>query len=165
MLRSLHHKLRMHLWQFFAMACCIILYASHAYSDTTPSYAADALSIETDTAIYRFVVEIADTEPVRQRGLMFRNSLPENAGMLFDFGQSLTVSMWMKNTQIPLDMLFIAADGRITHIHHKAEPHSLTPIPSNGNIRAVLEINGGMCDRLGIRPGDYVDHPLFGTMP
>src|SRR3546814_14529348 len=81
--------------------------------------------------------------------------------MLFVYSQPRRVSMWMKNTLIPLDMLFIAPDGRIESIVKRAVPHSLATISSRGKVRAVLELNGGTVDRLGIRPGDRVVHPIF----
>src|SRR3546814_13522615 len=85
---------------------------------------------------------------------MYRDHLAADAGMLFVYSQPRRVSMWMKNTLIPLDMLFIAPDGRIESIVKRAVPHSLATISSRGKVRAVLELNGGTVDRLGIRPGD-----------
>ena len=82
--------------------------------------------------------------------------------MLFDYGRTQPVAMWMKNTLVPLDILFIAADGRVVNIAADAVPESLTSIPSAGPVRAVLEINAGTAARLGIKPGDRVIHPIFG---
>ncbi len=92
---------------------------------------------------------------------MFRRSLPADGGMLFDFGRDQPVSMWMKNTLIPLDMLFIDRRGVIVNLHQRAVPHSLVPISSAGRVRAVLELNGGTVGRLKIKPGDRVLHPMF----
>ena len=92
---------------------------------------------------------------------MFRRSLAADRGMLFDFAQVEPVSMWMKNTYLPLDMLFIRSDGTISHIAENTEPLSTRVIPSGGPVLAVLELNAGSAKRLGIKPGDRVEHPLF----
>jgi hypothetical protein len=110
-----------------------------------------------------FHVEIVTTPEQMAQGLMYRKSLAPDAGMLFDYGRPQPASFWMKNTLIPLDMIFIGADGRIVNIHERAVPHSLDPIPSAGPVRAVLEVNGGTASRLGIKPGDRVLHPIFGS--
>ncbi|MBM3649470.1 MAG: DUF192 domain-containing protein [Alphaproteobacteria bacterium] len=111
----------------------------------------------------KFDVELALNDAERSRGLMFREKLGPYDGMLFDFHQEAPVSFWMKNTLIPLDMLFIAADGTIRHIHANAVPLSTEAIPSQFPVRAVLEINGGSAKLLGIKPGDKVRHPIFGN--
>ncbi len=129
-----------------------------------PAAAQDRETLVVETAIgaaHAFRVELAQTDAERGRGLMFRRSLAPDAGMLFDFGRDMPVSMWMKNTYIPLDMLFITSDGRIRRIEHEAAPESLTIRSSGGPVRAVLELAGGTARRLGIRPGDRVRHPLF----
>jgi len=108
-------------------------------------------------------VEIADTAEERARGLMFRKQLGAYEGMLFDFFQEMQVSFWMKNTLIPLDMVFIAGDGTVKHVHANAVPLSTDAIPSRYPVRAVLEINGGSAALLGIKPGDKVKHPIFGN--
>jgi uncharacterized membrane protein (UPF0127 family) len=113
------------------------------------------LAIVTDTGPRDFEVELAVTPDQRMQGLMFRRELAPDAGMLFDFGSDPDrASMWMKNTYIPLDMLFIRADGEIESIAERTVPHSLEPISSLGPVRYVLEVNGGTAARLGIRPGD-----------
>jgi uncharacterized protein len=119
------------------------------------------LEIVSKTGVHVFAVEIANTEPEREKGLMFRKSLPEGQGMLFDFHQEQPVSFWMRNTYIPLDMIFIRADGRILHIVENAEPLSERMIPSNGPVLAVLEVIAGTVRKLGIAPGDRVAHPIF----
>lgn len=111
---------------------------------------------------HAFAVEVAATPDHLARGLMFRRSLAADEGMLFDFGQPQIVAMWMKNTLIPLDMLFLAADGRVINIAERTVPHSLDAHASAAPARAVLEIGGGIVQRLGIRPGDRVVHPVFG---
>lgn len=127
------------------------------------TYEKSELAIETSGAAHRFKVEMAVTPEQKTQGLMFRTSLPADAGMLFDYQQPQPVSMWMRNTLIPLDMVFISADGRIVNIRERAVPHSLESIPSAGPVRAVLELNGGTVARLGIKPGDRVRHPIFGN--
>ena len=108
-----------------------------------------------------FSVELAVTDNDRARGLMFRKELPEGTGMLFDFGSDQEVAMWMKNTLIPLDMMFIEADGRIRRIAENTEPMSERIIPSGGPVRAVLEVIGGTARKYGIAAGDRVAHPWF----
>ncbi len=106
---------------------------------------------------------MAVTPQERSRGLMERRELAADAGMLFDYGNERFVSFWMKNTLIPLDMLFIKSDGRIARIAERTTPLSLVAVPSGEAVRAVLEVNGGTADRLGIAPGDRVVHPIFGN--
>lgn len=130
-------------------------FAGAVRAETTP------LIIRTDQADHGFEVELATTPEERAQGLMYRRSLDPDAGMLFDFGHERPVSMWMRNTYIPLDMVFIKADGRITNIIERAEPHSESPRPSSEPVRFVLELPGGTAERLDIGPGDEVDHPLM----
>ena len=114
---------------------------------------------------HAFKVELAATDDQRMVGLMYRRAMPADTGMLFDFERDAPVSMWMKNTFIPLDMLFIARDGRVVNIAERTVPHSLASISSAGPVRAVLEVNGGTAARLGLKPGDRVLHAMFGTAP
>ena len=111
----------------------------------------------------KFEVELATNDAERSRGLMYRKQLGPYEGMLFDFYQEMPVSFWMKNTLIPLDMVFIAADGTVRHVHPNAVPLSTDAVPSRFPVRAVLEINGGSAALLGIKPGDKVKHPIFGN--
>lgn len=108
-----------------------------------------------------FEVEIAETFEEKARGLMHRRSLAPDGGMLFVYTKELRQSMWMKNTLIPLDMLFIRQNGRIAHIHERAVPGSLATISSRGRVLAVLELRGGTVARLGIRKGDRVAYDAF----
>jgi uncharacterized protein len=110
---------------------------------------------------HMFTVEIADTDALRARGLMFRQRLPEDRGMLFDFGTVREVAMWMKNTYIPLDMLFIRADGSIAYIAENTVPKSEDVIGVREPVLAVLELAGGTTRKLGIRSGDKVYHRIF----
>jgi uncharacterized membrane protein (UPF0127 family) len=123
------------------------------------------LVINTAAGPKKFRVELANTDASRSRGMMFRTQMAPDAGMLFDFFTEQPASFWMRNTLIPLDMIFIKADGTILNIHQRAIPHDETSINSAGPVRAVLEVNGGTASRLGIKPGDKVDHAIFGRKP
>ncbi len=137
----------------------------------SPEKAADRLApdrqltvVSADGARHVFTVEVARTPMELEVGLMNRTELGPDAGMLFDLGQKeAEATFWMKNTLIPLDMIFIRADGTIRRIQANAVPQDLTLIPSNGPVRAVLEINGGRAAALGIKAGDTVHHVLFGN--
>lgn len=104
-------------------------------------------------------VEIADTAETRRRGLMFRTKMPRDEGMLFDFKETRDVAFWMRNTFIPLDMIFIDENGYIKHIHQNAIPQDPTSISSQHPVRFVLEINGGLTAQYGVEIGDQVRHP------
>ncbi len=119
------------------------------------------LEIVTKSGVQTFSVELATTEEEKTTGLMYRKELADGKGMLFDFSPEQEVSMWMKNTYISLDMIFIRADGRILRIAENTEPLSTRIIPSNGLAKAVLEVPAGTAQKYGIRPGDRVAHPLF----
>lgn len=121
------------------------------------------LEIVTKSGVQVFTVEVAKTEQERATGLMYRKELPEGRGMLFDFSPEQQVSMWMKNTFIPLDMIFVRSDGRILRIAENTTPQSEKIIPSGGLVKGVIEVAGGTAKKLGIAPGDRVGHPLFGT--
>ena len=121
------------------------------------------LAIVTDDGRHEFNVELALTPEQRSQGLMYRREMAGDAGMLFDFGPGYgRASMWMKNTFIPLDMLFIKPDGEIESIAERTTPHSLEAISSRGPVRYVLELTGGTAARLGIAPGDRVELPKTG---
>lgn len=118
--------------------------------------------IESDAERHRFQVEIADDDEELRIGLMYRTNLPQDAGMLFDFGdEPRQLSMWMKNTLIPLDMAFIDQNGVIVRIAADTTPRSLESIPSRAPAVAVLEVNAGVFARLGVEKGDVVRHPIF----
>ena len=125
--------------------------------------AVNQLEIVAGKQRHAFKIEMAVTPDQRSRGLMNRRNLGIDAGMLFDYGKSQYVSFWMKNTLIPLDMMFIKGDGRIVRIAKRTVPLSLAAVPSGEPVRAVFEVNGGTADRLGIAPGDTVIHPIFGN--
>ncbi|MFQ5774405.1 MAG: DUF192 domain-containing protein [Kiloniellaceae bacterium] len=130
------------------------------------TFARGELTIETAAgARHRFRVELALTPAQQAQGLMYRRRLPADAGMLFLYGNDAPVSMWMRNTLIPLDMLFIGRDGRIVHVAERTVPGSLETISAGRPVAGVLELNGGTAARLRIRVGDRVLHPAFGTAP
>jgi len=132
--------------------------AQFAHFPTAP------LTIVTGGGPQRFTVEVATTPVQMEQGLMFRQSLARDAGMIFDFGAPVMATMWMKNTLIPLDMLFVDAQGHVIGIHERAVPQSLDTIAAPGPARAVIELNGGTAARLGIRAGDKVVFPqIFGS--
>jgi uncharacterized protein len=121
-----------------------------------------SLEIASKSGVHVFAVELASTPEEQAKGLMYRRQLPEGQGMLFDFHREQPTSFWMKNTYIPLDMIFIRGDGRILRIAENTVPLSETLVPSGGPVRAVLEVNAGTAKKLGIAPGDRVGHAIFG---
>lgn len=119
------------------------------------------LSIETRSGTERFIIEIADEQSEREVGLMYRTDLPQNQGMLFDFGTDRMVTMWMRNTPLSLDMVFIDRSGRVVRVAENTTPYSSSIISSQGAVRYVLELNAGVAAAKGIRAGDMVKHPLI----
>jgi hypothetical protein len=137
-----------------------------AFAVVGPAYAEDAcrsdqVQLRGDWGQARFTVELADDAAERAQGLMHRTSMPQAAGMLFVYPETRTVGFWMKNTLIPLDMIFLDATGTVARVHSNAIPGDLTPIMGGGDIKAVLEINGGLAQRLGVVPGTQLRHPAF----
>jgi uncharacterized membrane protein (UPF0127 family) len=119
----------------------------------------------TDARVHRFDIWIADSNARREQGLMFVKSLADDAGMLFIYPAPQPIAMWMKNTYIPLDMLFIRADGRVARVTANATPHSLKTIESGESVLGVLELKAGTAAKMNIRQGTLVMHPAFGTSP
>jgi uncharacterized membrane protein (UPF0127 family) len=146
-----------------AVLLLLLVGASATLAQQLQRFPTGELTIESASGPHKFHVEIATTPAQLEQGLMFRQKLAPDAGMLFDFQHPSPVSMWMKNTYIPLDMLFIDPKGRIINIAERAVPHSLDPVAAAAPARAVLELNGGTASRLGIRPGDRVVFPIFGN--
>jgi uncharacterized membrane protein (UPF0127 family) len=146
-----------------SFACALIVMAAVAWSVAPPARGAEqqTLEIASKTGVHVFAVELAVTDEERQKGLMFRRSLPESYGMLFDFKRDQEVQMWMHNTYVSLDMIFIERDGRIRRIAESTETESDRIIPSGGPVRAVLEVAAGTAKKLGIEPGDRVASPTF----
>jgi uncharacterized membrane protein (UPF0127 family) len=126
------------------------------------TFATSELTIQTADGPRNFNIEIALSDAQMEQGLMFRRSLAPDAGMLFDFKTPTNVTMWMKNTLIPLDMLFLDEHGRIFDIHERAVPLSTDIIAATGPARYVIELNGGTAERLGIKPGDRATSPYIG---
>jgi uncharacterized membrane protein (UPF0127 family) len=139
----------------------VALAQTEAGLEPLDAFPQSGLEIETGGKPLKFDVWIADTTPRRAQGLMFVKSLAPLRGMLFVYPQPRVVSMWMKNTLIPLDMLFVAGDGRIIRIAQRTQPRSLEQITSMGPVVAVIEIAGGEAARLGIATGARVRHPAL----
>jgi uncharacterized protein len=150
---------RLRAWRWMivvaAVALCVFAGARAQAASVQP------LEIVTKSGVQVFSVEMATTEQEKETGLMYRKELPDGKGMLFDFSPEQQVSMWMKNTYISLDMIFIRADGRILRIAESTEPLSTSIISSGGLAKGVLEVIAGTAQKYGIKPGDRVAHPLF----
>lgn len=142
-----------------AFVCMLSMLAQPLLADC----ADDRLTVSGDFGQATFTIEIADDFEERAHGLMFVEDMPMLSGMLFVYERPQSVSFWMKNTLISLDMLFVGPDGEILNIHENAVPGDLTPIPGGDGVQMVLEINGGLSSRLGIAPGDVMQHPSFGA--
>lgn len=130
----------------------------------TSTAAFTELAIDTGGKTHKFRVEVAANDADRQRGLMFRREMAADAGMIFDFGYEQQVAMWMKDTYIPLDMLFITADGKVAHVAARTVPESRATVSAPRPVRYVLELNGGTAERLGIKPGAQVRHAMLGNL-
>ena len=145
---------------------CTVLFVMAAACLVMPSPVAcgaeqQTLEIASKTGVHVFAVELAVTDEERARGLMYRRSVPEAYGMLFDFKRDQEVTMWMRNTYVSLDMIFIQSDGRIRRIAENTETESDKIISSGGPVRAVLEVVAGTARKLGIEPGDRVATPIL----
>jgi hypothetical protein len=125
----------------------------------------ERLTLVTSNGRHDIEIEIAETPEQKAKGLMFRTQLVPNRGMLFPYGSPQEITMWMRNTYIPLDMVFIRADGTVHRIEARTEPLSEKIIPSRGQVVAVLELAGGVAEKLGLKAGDKVLHKTFGTAP
>lgn len=121
----------------------------------------ERLEAITATGTHVFNVEVMRTARQRQKGLMYRRFLAADRGMLFDFGEVAPVTMWMRNTYIPLDMVFLGADGKVVGLAENTEPLSERIIPSGAPALGVLELNAGTAARIGLKPGDRVRHTMF----
>jgi uncharacterized membrane protein (UPF0127 family) len=132
-------------------------------AEALETYKTSELTIHTAGGPQRFTIELALSDAQMEQGLMFRRNLAPDAGMLFDLHRSMTATMWMKNTFIPLDMLFVDASGKIVDFHERAVPQSLDTISSMAPCRYVIELNGGTVERLGIKVGDRVTSPAIGS--
>ena len=146
--------------RFAAVLAAFLLVASTAAPQAAER---EALVIKSAGGEHAFQVEVADDARERALGLMFRRDMPAGEGMLFDFGEDVPASFWMRNTYISLDMLFIEADGTIESIAERTTPLSEKSVTSEGPVRFVLEINGGLSDALGIKAGDVATGPAIET--
>ena len=144
---------------FLAFLCLLPAACRAENSDSTKQLTI----IARDGKSHLFHIELALTPQQQAQGLMGRTEMAEDAGMLFLFPAEGERGFWMKNTLIPLDMIFIKKDGTIHHVHDSAKPNDLTSVKSNGPVLAVLELNGGVAKKLGIVAGDKVKHPFFGN--
>lgn len=122
---------------------------------------ADTVYLKGDWGQARFTVELADDASERARGLMFVSSMPRSAGMLFVYPRPQAVAFWMRNTLIPLDIIFMDETGTVQRVHSNAVPGDETPIPGGSAIRFVLEVNGGLAKQLGLVPGSVMRHPAI----
>jgi uncharacterized membrane protein (UPF0127 family) len=146
----------------FAVLATVVSFCLPAAAEA-PGPVREQLVVTAAGTPHVFEVEIADEPRERARGLMFRRQMANEHGMLFDFGEEEPASFWMENTYIPLDMLFIRRDGTVESIAERTTPLSRRSVTSNGPVRFVLEINGGLSDLLGIRPGAKVTGPAIET--
>lgn len=151
-----------------SFSACASAQIDPAFDPTAPDAVVDyggpdRLVIETANGPIEFTVELAETQEARTRGMMHRDSMDPDTGMLFDFEVEQVISIWMRNTRIPLDIVFIRADGTIAKIVANAVPYSLRPMYSDYPVLSVLEVAGGRSAALGIEPGDLVRHAWFGT--
>lgn len=134
---------------FAAGVTVALVWAGVAHAACAP----DAVELRWPGGQARFSVEVADTAALREKGLMFREHMASSAGMIFVYPAPEHTYFWMKNTLIPLDMVFADEAGRVTVVHPQAVPGDLTPIDGGEGVRYVLEINGGLAGRMGIAPG------------
>jgi len=139
--------------------------ATAAFAQAQPTLSQVPLTIDTKKGPVKFSVEVASDDASRERGLMFRTHMDKNAGMLFEFPGDQFESFWMKNTILPLDLLFIKRDGTISSISANAKPYSEATINSVEPVCAVLELNAGSAAALGIRPGQKAHAAFFGNLP
>jgi uncharacterized membrane protein (UPF0127 family) len=141
-------------WLFAVLALANLLHPAYAMRR-------ENLKLLTAHGTHVIDVEIADTPQEKAQGLMFRTHLDDNRGMLFAYDTPQEITMWMRNTYIPLDMVFIRADGTVHRIEALTEPLSEDIIASRGDVTACLELAGGAAERLGLKPGDRVEHRFF----
>jgi len=151
-----------------ALLCAVLLWSTAVAAESNDARQLDrafprsTLQIATpDARLHKIDVWIADTEPRRARGLMFVEHMADDAGMLFIYPQPQPIAMWMKNTHLSLDMLFVSADGRVHSVVENTTPMSTNTISSNGVVLAVIELKAGSVARMKIRPGAHVIHPAF----
>ena len=159
------------LWTVAAMCLAAVLvwmsmHKAPQHHEPLITFTRSQLQIErADGSKIDFDVEVAKTDEQQERGLMFRKNLAPNAGMIFIWPEDQVINMWMKNTEIPLDMLFVAHDGKIVKVLANTVPFDLTNLSSDQPVRAVIEIGGGGADRQNIRVGDRINASEFSAKP
>ncbi len=156
-----------HLFRHFLAALALVFVAAApacAQLPANPQGPTQPLTIVSGDKTHTFQVELADTEEETALGLMNRTEMARDHGMIFDFGAPRETGMWMKNTLIPLDMLFLDTDGTVVAVAHNARPHSLRLITPGFAVKGVLELNGGVAKELGLKAGDVVKHGMFGNL-
>lgn len=150
------------------LVLCLVLISPLAHStppeaDPNAVFPVELITIETGQGAFQFTAEIADEDSERSRGLMFRETMKPTHGMLFDFGKLQPVFMWMENTPLSLDMIFILPTGKVARIESDTQPFSRSIISSSQPVSHVLELNAGMAKYIGLKPGDEITHRLFGN--
>lgn len=171
-LKLLHDNYNTFILKIRAFFLCLVLAIIFCFSQFTQSnaepavdpnavFSVEVLAIVTSTGRFEFSVEIADDTNERSQGLMFREEMLPTHGMLFDFGETSPVAMWMKNTPLSLDMVFIKHDGIVARVANKTTPFSQAIISSGEPVSHVLELNAGMANQIGLKAGDRVIHTFF----
>ena len=148
-------------WKMLAAAAFVVLFSGLACAQTEIVFDTAQMTLHTASGDHEITVEVAVTNEQRQRGLMYRTDLAPDHGMIFDLGVPRTASMWMANTLIPLDMIFIRADGSVAGFYEDAEPRSKRVIASREPVKYVLELKGGQAKAYGLKPGDTVTGPAL----
>ena len=143
----------------FIFLFAFVFFTAPAHAVEPP--AQEVIAVTADGAKHVLHAEIADTDETRRDGLMFRTEMAEDHGMLFVFPEARPLGFWMRNTLIPLDMIFIRDDGTIHHIHQNARPQDETIVPSQGPVSRVLELNGGAAERMGLKEGDRLYNETY----
>ena len=166
------HQMKMWNLRAVALVSCLLVASAVTAQIANPERATESLDAfprttlkvaTPDARLHKFNVWIAADGPRREQGLMFVKSLPDDSGMLFIYGEPQVIAMWMKNTFIPLDMVFIRADGRVARVVANTKPHSLNTIESGEKVLGVLELKAGTAAKLNIRAGALVQHPAFSS--
>jgi uncharacterized protein len=149
----------------FVLLACGVCVAAAQWTGPQPRLRTTPLALVTAGGEHRFTVELALSDEEKSRGLMFRERMAPDEGMLFDFGRDAPVAMWMQNTILPLDMVFIRSNGTVARVAENTTPFSTETIPSREPVRYVLELNAGTARRIGLARGDRVRHVLLGDAP
>ena len=155
------HVGRQSAWRYLGAVFSLLLLAACFLSSSADAMRREDMKLHTAKGVKVVSVEITETQDEKMKGLMFRSSLSDNQGMIFAYDPAREITMWMRNTYIPLDMVFIRADGVIHRIEAWTRPLSEEIIASEGDVAACLELAGGAAERMGLKAGDRVEHPMF----